>query len=113
VSTLDERLAVYVRAKVVKGGTYYQVVEGYRDEAGRVRHRNIISLGRNEEIDWAIEECVSRIRSDQRRLRILEEQFRQADAMPGWGQRKTARLRARLTRHKERRAALMDVAKRF
>ena len=104
---------MYVRAKVVKGETYYQVVEGYRDEAGRVRHRNIISLGRKEEMDWAIEECVSWIRRDQRRLRILEEQFRHADSMPGWAQRETARLRARLTRQKGRRAALMDVAKRF
>jgi hypothetical protein len=33
--------------------------------------------------------------------------------MPGWAQRETARLRARLTRQKGRRAALMDVAKRF
>lgn len=36
---------MFVRAKTVKGRTYYQAVETYRDEDGRVRHRTLGSLG--------------------------------------------------------------------
>jgi hypothetical protein len=28
---------MFVRSKVVKGATYFQVIEGFRDEQGRVR----------------------------------------------------------------------------
>ena len=35
---------MFIRRKIVKGETYYQVVETYRDGA-QVRHRNIVSLG--------------------------------------------------------------------
>jgi hypothetical protein len=35
---------MYVRDKVVKGRTYYQLVEGYRD-GDKVRHKTLASLG--------------------------------------------------------------------
>ncbi len=35
---------MFIRRKIMRGETYYQVVETYRDGA-RVRHRNIVSLG--------------------------------------------------------------------
>jgi hypothetical protein len=45
---------MFVRSKVVKGRTYYQMVEGYRDELGRVRHRNIVSLGDCDTVEKAL-----------------------------------------------------------
>ena len=40
------RNRVFIRAKIVKNEMYFSLVQGYRDEAGRVLHRTIISLGR-------------------------------------------------------------------
>ena len=37
---------MFIRRKIVKGETYFQVVETYRDGA-RIRHRNIVSLDRS------------------------------------------------------------------
>ena len=31
---------MFVRARKVKGTTYYQLMRGYRDENGKVRHRH-------------------------------------------------------------------------
>src|ERR1700694_2945109 len=43
---------MFVKETVVKRGTraytYVQLVEGYRDERGRVRHRVVANLGRKE-----------------------------------------------------------------
>src|SRR5688572_15357154 len=43
---------VFVKETMVRRGerryTYLQLVEGYRDEAGRVRHRVVANLGRKE-----------------------------------------------------------------
>jgi hypothetical protein len=36
---------MFVRSKVVKGRTYYQVISTCRDEDGRIRHRTHASLG--------------------------------------------------------------------
>jgi hypothetical protein len=45
---------VFVKETVVRRGerayTYVQLVEGYRDERGRVRHRVVANLGRKEEL---------------------------------------------------------------
>lgn len=52
---------MFVRSKVVKGHTYYQAVQGYRDESGLVRHRTVASLGREPTLEGAI-------KAEQRRL---------------------------------------------
>jgi hypothetical protein len=43
---------MFVKETVVRRGarayTYVQLVEGYRDERGRVRHRVVANLGRKE-----------------------------------------------------------------
>ena len=43
---------MFVKETVVKRGarayTYVQLVEGYRDERGRVRHRVVANLGRKD-----------------------------------------------------------------
>jgi hypothetical protein len=43
---------MFVRAKKVKRRVYYQLVQGYRDEAGRVQHRTITSLGTCPTLAW-------------------------------------------------------------
>jgi hypothetical protein len=43
---------LFIRSKPAGGRTYYQVVEGYRDN-GRVRHRTLASLGTNPTIEKA------------------------------------------------------------
>jgi hypothetical protein len=46
---------MFIRSKEVNGVTYRQLVEGYRDEkSGRVRHRTIVSLGRNASVRAAL-----------------------------------------------------------
>jgi hypothetical protein len=104
---------LYIRAKIVKDAIYYQVVEGYRDGTGRVRHRNVIALGQSPDIEAAIEETRRLERRDRRRLKILESTFPDPATIPGRARRETERLRARLTRQQEYRAALQEVSKRF
>src|SRR5919106_5764296 len=45
---------MFVKETTVRRGTraytYVQLVEGYRDERGRVRHRVVANLGRKEEL---------------------------------------------------------------
>jgi hypothetical protein len=72
---------MFVRSKVVKGLTYYQLVEGYRDSEGRVRHRNLASLGRHPTIEDAIAAGeAGRSDADRRRVErlraILDDQGR-------------------------------------
>lgn len=45
----------FIRAKKGKKGTYYQLVENYRED-GRVRQRVLCHLGRNPTLEAAIEE---------------------------------------------------------
>src|SRR3954447_13846248 len=52
---------MFVRSKVVKGHTYYQLVEGYRDGSGRVRHRTVASLGREPTIRDALDEALCQL----------------------------------------------------
>jgi len=44
---------MFVRSRVVKGHTYYQLVHGYRDEAGAVRQKTL-SLGPFETVEEAL-----------------------------------------------------------
>src|SRR4051794_32879654 len=45
---------MFIRSKVAKGATYYQVVHGYRDESGRGPHRTVASLGREPTAEGAL-----------------------------------------------------------
>jgi hypothetical protein len=49
-----ETRIMFIRSKVVRDGTYWQVVEGYRDAGGAVKHRNVVSLGRHPTIAEAL-----------------------------------------------------------
>lgn len=100
---------MYIRKKTVKSEAYYQVIEGFRDASGRVRHRNIISLGRCPTIEAAIartERVEARVR---RRLAELPEGAELSEPVRA----ERDRLAARLTRQAERRAALQQVAERL
>src|SRR5262249_8813214 len=50
---------MFIRSKVVKGRTYYQVVESYRD-CGRVRQRTLASLGTHPTIEGARAEALEK-----------------------------------------------------
>jgi hypothetical protein len=101
---------MYIRKKTVKSEIYYQVIEGFRDPSGRVRHRNIISLGRCPTIQAAIaktQRVEARVR---RRLAKLPEEL---EGLANEVQAERDRLTARLARQAERRAALQQVAERL
>jgi hypothetical protein len=112
VPTAGGETAVFIRGKIVKDALYYQLIEGFRDN-GRVRHRTVISLGQNETIEEAIEENERHIRRDKRRLKKLDAEYPDLDAVPGRVVRETQMLRARLTRQEARRDRLAEVQKRL
>jgi hypothetical protein len=71
---------MYIRRANVKGETYYSIVQGYRDEFGRSRHRVIVSLGRSPSIPEAIESTRARLGEDgDLFLRVLREYIRLLD----------------------------------
>ena len=57
---------MYVRSMVVKGATYYQIVEGKRD-GDRVRQRVVLALGRTPDPRVALKEWRRELRSLERR----------------------------------------------
>src|SRR5262245_21933114 len=60
---------MYIRSKVVRGTTYWQIVEGHRDPAdtSKVRQRVVLSLGRESDPHKVLED----------RRRVLRELERQ------------------------------------
>ena len=66
---------MYIRRKTVRGKDYYQMVEGYRDDAGKVRHRTIISLGRSATLVDANEALKRNITRTRRELSRLKRQY--------------------------------------
>jgi hypothetical protein len=104
---------MYIRRKEVKGGTYYQVVEGYRD-AGRVRHRTVASLGRSPTIADAI-------KVEERALTAAKRELEKARAwfpslplsdQPRWALAKIERLQRQLTQRQERLDRYRQLARR-
>jgi L-alanine-DL-glutamate epimerase-like enolase superfamily enzyme len=105
-----ELSAMFIRSKVVKGETYYQAVEGYRDEQGRVRHRTVASLGRSATPD----EAVVVARKDLRRLQARLAKFEPLASYSKQFGRRVDGLRsrmARLTQQLERLKALRERVK--
>lgn len=43
-------MMAYIRAKKIKGNNYYYIVEGKRDEQGKVKQKVILYLGTVENI---------------------------------------------------------------
>ena len=104
---------MYIRGKIVKDALYFQVVEGYRDDAGRVRQRNIIALGQCEDIDEALDQVARDNARCKRRLKKLDEMWQSVETVPGWARRETERLRAALARQAVYKAKLLEVQKRL
>jgi hypothetical protein len=70
VPTVCETPPVYIRSKVAKGRTYYQLVEGRR-EGGKVRQRIVAALGRHPTIEDALADLkrqLTRLRRQRNRL---------------------------------------------
>ena len=56
---------MFIRAKVVRGVTFYQVIHGYRD-GGRVRHKVVAGLGQHPTIAGAIKATGRALQRDRR-----------------------------------------------
>ncbi len=98
---------MFIRSKIVKGNTYYQVAESYRDDAGKVQQRNVVSLGQNATVDAAI-------KGAKRMIRLYENQRDdERRKWPDWRPKhSTARLQRAehsLTRHTDRLALLKSI----
>jgi hypothetical protein len=78
---------VYIRSKVAKGHTYYQIVEGVRD-GKRVRQRVVLALGRTPDPRVALEGW----RRDVKALR-LQRAFL---AEMGWSSKRSSKTAARV-----------------
>jgi hypothetical protein len=73
---------MFVRKKVVKGRTYYQVVESYR-QGGRIRHRTLASLGTHPTIEEACREAMGEYFARKRRRRECEEIWDRVQLLDG------------------------------
>jgi hypothetical protein len=87
---------MYVRTKIVKGHTYYQIVEGIRD-SDKVRQRVVLSLGRGVPIlraDDIVEgaDLPAMLGLARRRLAGMREQRRFAATCVGTSKARERRL---------------------
>jgi hypothetical protein len=74
---------MFIRSKVVKGQTYYQVVNSYRDgETGRVRHRTVLSLARESSFRGALDVEIRRLAALRRERSRLRAQVGRAEPSP-------------------------------
>ena len=97
---------MFVRRKSAKGRDYYQVVEGFRDAEGKVRHRNIAALGRSPTIQGAIDATTSRLRAAERALEKHHRLWPGSSPLSARVRRERDRLERQLARHKEKLVAL-------
>jgi hypothetical protein len=82
---------VFVRAKKVGGGTYYQLVENYRSEGSNTpRQRVLLHLGRYDTVEAALKGWPREIRNLRRDAAKIRERYENAtrrdgsaDAVPG------------------------------
>jgi hypothetical protein len=85
---------MFIRSKLVNGQAYHQLVRGYRDEQGRVRHHTVASLGRHATPQEAIAAAQDDLRKLEARLRELEPPAEPSKTSA----RQAARLRAQVAR---------------
>jgi hypothetical protein len=62
---------MFIRSKVVNGHTYYAIVESYRDGA-RIRHRQVLPLGRSPNVESAIAAVTRASRQAERRAALIK-----------------------------------------
>jgi len=53
---------MHVKLTTSGGRRYVQLVESYRDEAGRVKKRTVATLGRAEQVDGSLDAVISGVR---------------------------------------------------
>src|SRR3954452_19259122 len=99
--------AVFIRAKVAKGRTYFAAVHSYRDGGGRVRHRTA-PLGREPDVGKALARAEARVRALRAELRRLAVVYPEGAEPPAWAVRDRARLGRSLKVHEGRLARLRE-----
>ena len=111
---------MFIRSKVVKGQTYYQLVEAYR-EAGRPRQRSLASLGPHPTIEAARAAALAQYRAAQDevgRRQALDRAGRLNDLARRWHAEKgtvyqsDAALRAATAEQAQREAEKQEQARR-
>ncbi len=99
---------MFIRGKIVKDNTYYQVVESYRDADGKVRHRNVVSLGQNATVDAAIKDAKRMIRRYEKQRD--DERRWWPNGGPKYSTERLERAEHGLTRYTERLALLKSIS---
>jgi hypothetical protein len=100
---------MYIRRKTVKCREYYQLVEGYRDDAGKVRHRTLASLGTSATIPDAIKAAELVVRRATRVLKRLETLYPEGTYRRPRVLERLEALRLQLTQHIGRRERLKEL----
>jgi hypothetical protein len=88
---------MFVRKKTVKGHVYYQVIHGFRDAGGRVRHRCVVSLRQHATIGAALRFCRARLRAVRREHVKWESDFPSSSPRSGWVLREIKAAAKRVT----------------
>jgi hypothetical protein len=123
---------MFIRKTKLRGGTYYAVVEGHRDEFGRVRQEMVVSLGKSATISEAIRAAQAQIKADEALLNRLAQEFKDhpsevilsfflasdtdedlSGGIPKWAREKRRTLRARIDHNRERLKTLDKVRPHF
>lgn len=78
---------MYIRTKIVKGFTYYQVVAGHRDGA-KVRQKIVAALGQSPTVEGALKVEKRRLS----RLRSQRKRYPETIDPAVWSKTDTARL---------------------
>ena len=60
---------MHVKLTTSGGRRYVQLVESYRDEAGRVKKRTVATLGRAEQVDGSLDAVINGLLTRVRQLR--------------------------------------------
>ncbi len=101
---------MFIRSRIVKDKTDYQVIESYRDTDDKVRHRNIISLGTAATVPKAITDAKRMIRDYEKRRDYVLRRWPD----PQWRSKSWTEMLQRaehgLTRHTERLALLKSIS---
>jgi hypothetical protein len=103
---------VFVRKRQSKGETYYAVVESYR-EAGNVKHRQVVALGTNPDLERAIEATRRAIRQTRGRLTKLVAVYPQGAAVSPRAAREREKITKALALQEERLKLLTDARQRM
>jgi hypothetical protein len=107
-ANLEVTSHMFIRSRVVKGTTYYAVVESYR-AGDKVRHRHIAALGTTPTVEGAIAEAARKVKRLRSRLGKLEALWPASSDRPAEGVRAQVRAEEKLALQELRLARLREV----